>query len=88
MLEVRAWAVAQGYGVWRTEWLAEKGADGNRLRRVGIIASEALARIGTLDGDEREGVVQLLAAIETGALTAALTGVESEAERRKEDRGG
>lgn len=84
-IEARVWGVAQGYGVWRTEWIARKGEDGNSLRRLGVIVSEALARLGALAGDEREAAVELLAAIEAGALQAALTGIESDADRLKED---
>lgn len=86
-IEARVWGVAQGYGVWRTEWTTKKGEEHSNLRRLGLIVSEALSRLGPMTHEEREAVVDLLTSIEAGALQAAITGVESAAERDAEEGG-
>lgn len=53
----------------------------------GLIVSEALARCPPADTDEHEALVTLFAAIETGAITGAVKGVEHLEERQEEDRG-
>lgn len=51
----------------------------------GLIVSEALARCPPADDTEREALVALFAAIEHGAITGAVKGVESDADRLKEE---
>jgi hypothetical protein len=53
----------------------------------GLIVSEAFARCPPVDDAEREALVTLFAAIESGAITGAAKGIETAEDRQEEERG-
>lgn len=56
-----------------------------RRRPEALVMSEALTRANPADEDERDALIELLTAIETGAITGAHRGVETLEERRAEE---
>ncbi len=86
-LEQRAWNAANGDGAWRFHWGEERENDKPILRRrpEGLMVAEALARCPPEDDAERDALVSLFTAIETGALTGAHRGAETLQERNEEE---
>ncbi len=74
--------------MWRWEWRTEKdstGEIGQRRYPVGLMMREAIARCPVEDEAEAETLASYFQSIETGALTGANVGWESERERAEED---
>ncbi|MEP7211142.1 MAG: hypothetical protein ABI740_09925, partial [Alphaproteobacteria bacterium] len=69
--EQAAWSAGLDVGVWRNEWMPDRNDPKLRSwRQVGMRMSEVVARHGQLDPD----MIELLRAIETGAITGATRG--------------
>lgn len=75
--------------MWRFHWADEKvGDDWMKKRRPeGLVMSEALTRASPADDAERDALVALLTAIETGAITGGNRGFETLEERQEEEGG-
>jgi hypothetical protein len=72
--------------VWR--WFHGEIREGDKVKGKrwpeGLIVSEAFARCPPADEDEREALLALFSAIETGAVTGAHDGMESLEDREQE----
>lgn len=86
-LEQRAWNAVAAEGAWRYHHATEKHGEQHVLvrRPEGLVMADALARCQPADADEEAVLVELLGAIETGAITGAHRGRETHAERREEE---
>jgi hypothetical protein len=89
-LEQRAWNAAVAEGVWRYHHATEKRGEQHVIvrRPEGLVMAEALARCQPADADDAAVLVELLGAIETGAITGAHRGRETAEERRDEEGAG